>query len=174
MLWLLYNFIYHWRCVYVQQRTLISHCRLRSYISTKISSATYPVHAIQNHVARRASVERSHPFEVGLLELVITGENLGTKDNGNFETWTNNRDLSQSSWGTLAKFPRVNTHGVSRSPVAPIGVESWVMRSLQLLKLRGVCSAELWPWHDILGKCSGRREPRTNRLLGKGSVRLMD
>lgn len=38
----------------------------------------------------RPSVERSHPFEVGVLEIVITGENLGTKENGQFEAQTKN------------------------------------------------------------------------------------
>lgn len=32
-------------------------------------------------------IERSHEFEVGALQLIITGEHFGTRDNGNMVTW---------------------------------------------------------------------------------------
>lgn len=36
---------------------------------------------------QRARIERSHEFEVGALQLIITGEHFGTRDNGNMVTW---------------------------------------------------------------------------------------
>ena len=46
---------------------------------------------------QRARIERSHEFEVGALQLIITGEHFGTRDNGNMVTWW----PSTNPWGFM-------------------------------------------------------------------------